>query len=86
MTDAVHNKRLVTVMAGYARGGTLSAITRRWIRALRQLSTQLVIVFDQDQVTGLEEFVEQDPGLFCLCRRHCAYDFGSYQLGLRIAR
>ena len=86
MTDALHNKRLVTVMAGYARGGTLSAVTRRWICALRQLSTQLVLVFDQDQVAGLEELVEQDPGLICLCKRHGAYDFGSYQLGLRIAR
>ena len=86
MTDALHNKRLVTVMAGYARGGTLSAVTRRWICALRQLSTQLVLVFDQDQVAGLEELVEQDSGLICLCERHGAYDFGSYQLGLRIAR
>ena len=86
MTDALPKKRLVTVMAGYARDGTLSAITRRWIRALRQLSTQLVLVFDQDQVDGLEELVEQDPGLVCLCKRHRAYDFGSYQLGLRIAR
>ena len=86
MTDALPNKRLVTVMAGYARDGTLSAITRRWIRALHQLSTQLGLVFDQDQVDGLEELVEQDPGLVCLCKRHRAYDFGSYQLGLRIAR
>lgn len=86
MTDALPHKRLVTVMAGYARGGTLSAVTIRWIRALRQLSTQLVLVFDQDQVDGLEELVEQYPGLICLCKRHRAYDFGSYQLGLRIAR
>ena len=86
MTDALPNKRLVTVMAGYARDGTLSAITRRWIRALHQLSTQLGLVLDQDQVDGLEELVEQDPGLVCLCKRHRAYDFGSYQLGLRIAR
>ena len=73
-------------MAGYAKGGRLSPVTRRWILALRQLSTQLVLVFDQDQVLGLEEITAQDPGMVCLCERHGAYDFGSYQRGLRLAR
>lgn len=77
---------LLTVMAGYAKGGRLSPVTRRWIHALRQLSSRLVLVFDQDQLAGLEDITDQDPDVVCLCERHGAYDFGSYQRGLRLAR
>ena len=86
MIDARPRRRLVTVMAGYARGNTLPAVTQRWIEALRRLSTQLVLVFDQDQVEGLEKFSPSDPGVVCLCERHGAYDFGSYQRGLCFVR
>ena len=86
MIDARPRRRLVTVMAGYARGNTLPAVTQRWIEALRRLSTQLVLVFDQDQVEGLEKFSPSDSGVVCLCERHGAYDFGSYQRGLCLVR
>ena len=84
MVDGNHG--LLTVMAGYAKGGLLSPVTRRWIRALRQLSSKLVLVFDQDQLVGLEEITDQDADVVSLCERHGAYDFGSYQRGLRLAR
>ena len=86
MIDTRPRRRLVTVMAGYARGNTLPAVTQRWIDALRRMSTQLVLVFDQDQVEGLEEFSASDPGVVGLCERHGAYDFGSYQRGLCLVR
>ena len=85
-TETQPSRRLLTVMAGYAKGSRLSPVTLRWIRALRQLSSQLVLVFDQDQLAGLEEITDQDPDVVCLCERHGAYDFGSYQRGLRLAR
>ena len=85
-TETAPSRRLLTVMAGYAKDGRLSPVTRRWIRALRQLSSWLVLVFDQDQLAGLEEITDQDSDVVCLCERHGAYDFGSYQRGLRLAR
>ena len=84
--DARPSHRLVTVMAGYARDNRLSSVTQRWIDALRRVSTQLVLIFDQDHVEGLEKFSPSDSGVVCLCERHGAYDFGSYQRGLRFAR
>ena len=41
---------LVTVMAGYVRCGVWSAVTLRWIQALRSISDCLVLVFDQDDL------------------------------------
>ena len=84
--DARPSHRLVTVMAGYARDNRLSSVTQRWIDALRRVSTQLVLIFDQDHVEGLEKFSPSDSGVVCLFERHGAYDFGSYQRGLRFAR
>ena len=70
--DARPSHRLVTVMAGYARDNRLSSVTQRWIDALRRVSTQLVLIFDQDHVEGLEKFSPSDSGVVCLCERHGA--------------
>ena len=74
-------RQLVTVMAGYVRGGIWSAVTLRWIQALRSISDSLVLVFDQDDLSPPDELADDDEVCF-LARRHRAYDFGSYRLGL----
>ena len=73
--------RLVTVMAGYAHGGEWSPVTLRWIRAVRSVSDALVLVVDQDDLSAPAEFADDECIRF-LARRHRAYDFGSYRLGL----
>ena len=73
--------RLVTVMAGYAHGGEWSPVTLRWIRAVRSVSDFLILVVDQDDLSAPAEFAN-DECTFFLARRHRAYDFGSYRLGL----
>ena len=78
--------RLVTVMAGYSPSDRLSPVTARWIRALRAVSQQLVLVFDQDRLASLEAGVEGDDGVHLVMERHGAYDFGSYRLGMRLVR
>ena len=75
------HRHLVTVMAGYAHGGEWSPVTLRWIRAVRSVSNALVLVFDQDDLSAPAEFVD-DECISFLARRHRAYDFGSYRLGL----
>ena len=75
------NRRLVTVMAGYAHGGELSPVTLRWIRAVRSVSDALVLVVDQDDLSAPAEFADDECVCF-LARRHGGYDFGSYRLGL----
>ena len=75
------HRLLVTVMAGYAHGGEFSPVTLRWIRAVRSISNALVLVFDQDDLSAPAEFAD-DECISFLARRHCAYDFGSYRLGL----
>lgn len=72
---------LVTVMAGYVLGGSWSPVTLRWIRAVRSVSQHLILVFDQDDLSVPSELADDD-GVVFLARRHRAYDFGSYQLGL----
>ena len=79
MTES--HRRLVTVMAGYAHGGEWSPVTLSWIRAVRSISNALVLVFDQDDLSAPAEFVD-DECIGFLARRHRAYDFGSYRLGL----
>ena len=79
MSESQH--RLVTVMAGYAHGGEWSPVNLCWIEALRSVSDALVVVFDQDDLSAPAEFV-QDECVCFLATRHCAYDFGSYRLGL----
>jgi len=78
--------RLVTVMAGYSHSDRLSLVTERWIRALRAVSDQLVLVFDQDRLASLEASCEGDDRIHLMMERHGAYDFGSYQRGLRLVR
>ena len=78
--------RLVTVMAGYSRSGRFSPVTEGWIRALRAVSNQLVLVFDQDRLDSLKAGFEGDNGVHLVMERHGAYDFGSYRLGLRLVR
>ena len=79
MTERHH--RLVTVMAGYVLGGKWSPVTLCWIRAVRSVSDALVLVVDQDDLSAPAEFADDKSACF-LARRHCAYDFGSYRLGL----
>ena len=75
------HRRLVTVMAGYAHGGEWSPVTLCWIRAVRSVSDALVLVVDQDDLSAPAEFAYDEFACF-LARRHGAYDFGSYRLGL----
>ena len=79
MVDGSHG--LVSVVAGYVQGGTWSSVTLRWIRAVRSVSRYLILVFDQDDLAVPEEFVD-DGGVAFIARRHRAYDFGSYRIGL----
>ena len=68
-------------MAGYAQNNVLSPITERWIRALREVSHQLIVVFDQDQLSSDTELCD-DESILWICKSHGAYDFGSYRIGL----
>ena len=70
-------------MAGYVEGSCWTPLLLRWIRALRSVSQYLVLVFDQDDLSAPPEF-ETDDGVVFLARRHRAYDFGSYRLGVQI--
>ena len=74
---------LVTVMAGYVHNGRWTPLLLRWIRALRSVGNHLVLVFDQDDLSVPPEFETDDDVVF-LARRHQAYDFGSYRLGVQI--
>ena len=80
MVDVNHG--LVTVLAGYVQRGTWSPVTLRWIRAVRSVSRYLVLVFDQDDLSIPVEFADDD-GVAFIARRHQAYDFGSYRIGLQ---
>ena len=85
LTEAFHSIKLVTVVAGYASQGRLLLSTKRWIDALRDVSTYLILVFDQDTIDGLAEYFLDDPCISVYVERHGAYDFGSYKRGLSIA-
>ena len=74
-------RQLVTVMAGYVHRGEWSPVTLRWIRAVRSVSDFFVLVVDQDGLSAPDRFSNDECACF-LSRRHCAYDFGSYRLGL----
>ncbi len=76
------NDGLVTVLAGYVQRGSWSPVTLRWIRAVRSVSRSLVLVFDQDDLSVPSEFADDD-GVVFIARRHRAYDFGSYRIGLQ---
>ena len=75
------HRHLVTVMAGYAHGGRWSPVTLSWIRAVRSISDALVLVVDQEDLSAPAEFAD-DESICFLAKRHRAYDFGSYRLGL----
>ena len=77
--------QLVTIFAGYASTGILSAATQRWIAALHSISHRMVMVFDQDQLLNPPACVINDSSTQLLCKKHAAYDFGSYQRGLAFA-
>ena len=76
---------LVVVMGGYAKDNQLRSWSRRWLRGLRSISTKLVLIYDQDQLTGLPEFCLASDEIEIVVERHGAYDFGSYRRGLQIA-
>ena len=76
---------LVVVMGGYAKDNQLRSWSRRWLRGLRSISTKLVLIYDQDQLTGLPEFCLASDEVEIVVERHGAYDFGSYRRGLQIA-
>ena len=80
-----HKIQLVTVLAGYASTGALSAATQRWIAALHSISHRMVMVFDQNQLLTPPACVVNDSSVYLLCEKHGAYDFGSYQRGLAFA-
>ena len=80
-----HKIQLVTIFAGYASTGVLSAATQRWITALHSISHRMVIIFDQDQLLKPPACVVNDSSVHLLCEKHGAYDFGSYQRGLAFA-
>ena len=80
-----HNIQLVTIFAGYASTGILSAATQRWIAALHSISHRMVMVFDQNQLLTPPACVVNDSSVYLLCEKHGAYDFGSYQRGLAFA-
>ena len=80
-----HKVQLVTVLAGYASTGVLSAATQRWIAALHSISHRMVMVFDQNQLLTPPACVENNSSVHLICEKHGAYDFGSYRRGLAFA-
>ena len=84
-SDNSKNFQILTILAGYARQGNLTAVTKRWIQSVRTFSKYLILVFDQENVNEIEDLFVDDAAVVVCCERHKAYDFGSYKRGLDIA-
>lgn len=72
---------MLTVFAGHCRGGAVPGSTQLWVEALRQVSSQVVLVFD-NAVIHWPEAWQGAAELALLCEAHGEYDFGSYKRGL----
>ena len=84
MTSTAVPPSLLTLMAGHFSGDAVPESTRIWVEALRQISTRLVLVFDNPAPTQIPASW-QDEGCTALFEPHGEYDFGSYKRGLQWA-
>ena len=85
ISELSQDYQVLTILAGYAHEGKLTAVTKRWIQSVRTVSSYLVLVFDQENVDEIEDLFVDDAAVVVCCERHEAYDFGSYKRGLIIA-
>lgn len=76
---------LLTVMAGYCAGPSISRSTQLWVKELRRHNDHLLLVFDNPQPAHLPPDW-QGPDLSVVFERHGGYDFGSYRRGLEQAQ
>ena len=84
MSSRTEEPSLLTVMAGHFNGDAVPESTRIWVDALRQISTRLVLVFDNPKPTRIPaSWLEKD--FTALFDPHGEYDFGSYKRGLQWA-
>jgi len=84
MSIRAEEPSLLTVMAGHFIGDGVPESTRIWVDALRQISTRLVLVFDNPKPSRIP-ISWQDEGFTALFTPHGEYDFGSYKRGLQWA-
>ena len=72
-SDNSKNFQILTILAGYARQGNLTAVTKRWIQSVRTFSKYLILVFDQENVNEIEDLFVDDAAVVVCCERHKAY-------------
>ena len=84
MSSRAEESSLLTVMAGHFNGDAVPESTQIWVDALRQISTRLVLVFDNPAPTRIPSSWREE-GFTALFDPHGEYDFGSYKRGLQWA-
>ena len=84
MSGTPEPKVLLTLMAGHFPGDGVPETTLIWVEALQQISSHVVLVFDNPEPNYW-------PSSWCsntcavLFGAHGEYDFGSYKQGLQHA-
>ena len=80
MSELQGSPALLTVMAGYFNGDHISRSTCIWVDALQQISSQLILVFDNTRPPSIPQSWESDH-CSAVFNAHGEYDFGSYKRG-----
>ena len=84
MSEPQGSPALLTVMAGYFDGDQVPRSTCIWVEALQQISSQLILVFDNSRPPSIPQSWESDH-CTVIFNAHGEYDFGSYKRGLEQA-
>lgn len=79
-----NNFKTVCVFAGYARKGIVPETTVYYLRELRKLCRDLIVVFDNDLSKEQENKIKK-YSTHLYANRHNGYDFGSYKIGFEYA-
>ena len=83
MSELQGSPALLTVMAGYFNGDQIPRSTCIWVEALQQISSQLILVFDNPRPPSIpQSWSDRCSVVF---NAHGEYDFGSYKRGLEQA-
>ena len=84
MSEPQRSTALLTVIAGYFDGDQVPRSTCIWVEALQQISSQLILVFDNNRPPSIPQSWESDR-CSVVFNAHGEYDFGSYKRGLEHA-
>jgi len=74
----------VAVFASYSKEGIIANFVVHFLQELKKEAENIVFIADNEVQPGEEEKIK-DLVVYCCCKRHECYDFGSYRRGFEWA-